>query len=104
MEKHRILNESATFLIEHVEDKISADIKSTILLLNRRWDDVMKQVKDVVVKGRTDKARQQYGTGLDDLKVWIATSESTVNNGTQCSAQHIKEHIEAMEVYILPLV
>lgn len=42
-EKHRILNETGNFLIETTEEPVAAEIKQTLLMLNRRFKDLVEQ-------------------------------------------------------------
>ena len=97
-DKHRVLNESGNFLIETVEEPVAAEIKQTLLMLNRRFKDLVEQYthyKQVEVVG---KARKEYNEGLLRLTQWLKGAEDLLAQEVPCKHALLKEYLNELDV------
>ena len=97
-EKHKVLNDSATFLINVVEDPIATEIKDNMLMMNRRWNDVIVQVDNIVKRQSAEKSQQEYAGGLHALKDWTQNTDTVVNSECNCTAKELQEYHNTLQV------
>ena len=97
-EKHKILNEAGNFLIETVEEPVAAEIKQTLLMINRRYKDLVEQFqtfKQVEVIG---KARKEYGDGILRLSQWLKGAEDLLAREVPCKHALLREYLNELDV------
>ena len=101
-EKHKILNESGNFLIETVEEPVAAEIKQTLLMVNRRFKELVEQYqtyKQVEVVG---KARKEYGVGLNKLSNWLKDAEESLVREVPCRHTELRDYLNELDVSYSP--
>ena len=97
-ERHKILNESGNFLIETVEEPVAVEIKQTLLMINRRFKDLVdgfQTFKQVEVIG---KARKEYGEGLLRLSQWLKGAEDLLAREVPCKHALLREYLNELDV------
>ena len=97
-EKHKLMNDSANFLIETTKEPIAAEIKQTVLMINRRFKDLVDgfhHFQQVEVIGR---ARQNYGEGVQRISEWLKSAEELLVQEVPCVHTSLKDHLQDMDV------
>ena len=97
-EKHKILNDSADFLIENCREPVAEEIKQNLQMLNGRYVELVdgyQHYKKVEVIG---KGRQQYQVGVDRISQWLKNAEELLAQEVPCRHALLKEHLQEVDV------
>jgi len=97
-EKHKILNDSADFLIESCREPVAEEIKQNLQMLNGRYVELVdgyQHYKKVEVIG---KGRQQYQVGVDRISQWLKDAEELLAQEVPCKHAALKEHLQEVDV------
>jgi len=85
--KRKILNDSGNFLIETVEEPIATEIKQTLLMLNGRFKELVKQFRQL-------KAVEI----MSRLTQWLKHSEELMARELPCKHAVLKEYLNSLDV------
>lgn len=103
-EKHKLLNESANFLIEVTTDPIGDEIKQTVLSLNRRYTELVEGFHDFRQNEVIGKARVEYEAGVSNLEGWLNYSNGIINQDVKCIHADLKAYLLELDVSIISYV
>ncbi|XP_035824390.1 nesprin-1 [Aplysia californica] len=98
-EKHKILNESANFLIDVSSDPVAAEIKETLLLLNRRFKDLTEGFQSFRQNEVIGKARAEYETGVATLESWLGETSDILSQQVRCVHAELKAYLLELDNY-----
>ncbi|KAK3089398.1 hypothetical protein FSP39_003323 [Pinctada imbricata] len=96
-EKHKLLNESANFLIQTTKDPIAAEIKENVMMVDSRFKDLVdafNHFQQVEVIGR---ARQDYSEGVERISGWLKNTEDLLAQDIPCVHTPLKEHLQDLD-------
>lgn len=102
-EKHKILNDSGNFLIETCREPVAAEIKQTLLMLNRRFKEMLdghSHFQQVEVIG---KARDSYASGVDIISQWLKNAEELLAREVPCRHPELKDFLQDLDVSFIIL-
>lgn len=97
-EKHKILNESGNFLIETTEEPVAAEIKQVLLMVNRRFKDLVDQFQNFKQVEVVGKARKEYGDGLLRLTQWLKEAEELIAREVPCKHSVLRDYLNEIDV------
>ncbi|CAL1544282.1 unnamed protein product [Lymnaea stagnalis] len=92
-EKHKILNESANFLIEGATPPVANEIKQMVLMLNRRFTDVIEGFQSYHQNEVIGKAKTEYEAGVNSLSEWLADSLEMLEHKIPCIHADLKAYL-----------
>ncbi|KAH3846241.1 hypothetical protein DPMN_088540, partial [Dreissena polymorpha] len=96
-EKHKILNESGNFLIETTEEPVAAEIKTTLLMVNRRFKDLVESFQHFKKVEVVGKARKDYNDGLIKLTQWLKGAEELIAREVPCKHAVLRDYLNDLE-------
>ena len=102
-EKHKILNESANFLIDCSTEPVANQIKNTLLTLNRRFKELIDGFLAFRQTEVIGKARTEYQAGVTKLQGWLGESADVLSKQVKCIHAELKAYLLELDVSIFVL-
>ncbi|XP_052236879.1 muscle-specific protein 300 kDa-like [Dreissena polymorpha] len=96
-EKHKILIESGNFLIETTKEPVAAEIKTTLLMVNRRLKDLVESFQHFKKVEVVGKARKDYNDGLLKLTQWLKGAEELFAREVPCKHAVLRDYLNDLE-------
>lgn len=97
-DKHKLLNDSANFLIEGATQPVADEIKRTILLVNRRFTEVVEGFQSFHQNEIIGKAKSEYEKGVDSLAAWLTSALEVLGRPVRCIHAELKAYLLELDV------
>ena len=97
-EQHKLLNESANFLLEVCSEPVCAEIQRTLMQLNKRFSDLVNGFQDFRQNEVIGKARSEYETGVASLETWLHDSSDILEQTVMCIHADLKAYLLELDV------
>ena len=99
-EKRQVLIESSNYLMETVEEPVAAEIKEQVLVITRRWQDVLDEYENRIRRETVDRSRRDYRDGVEHMTKWLDNVEGILKEQPECDHQQVKELLQLLDVSI----
>ncbi|GFO48198.1 nesprin-1, partial [Plakobranchus ocellatus] len=98
-EQHKLLNESANFLLDVSSEPVAAEIQRTLMQLNKRFGDLVNGFQDFRQNEVIGKARAEYETGVTSLDTWLHDSTDILEQTVMCIHADLKAYLLELDKY-----
>ncbi|KAH3846188.1 hypothetical protein DPMN_088486 [Dreissena polymorpha] len=98
-EKHKIVNESGNFLIETTEEPVATEIKTTLLMVNRRFQELVESLQHFKKEEVVGKARKDNNDGLLKLTHWLKGAEELMAREVACKHAVLRDYLNDLETF-----
>ncbi|GFR66525.1 nesprin-1, partial [Elysia marginata] len=98
-DQHKLLNESANFLIDVCSEPVAAEIQRTLMHLNQRFSDLVNGFQDFRQNEVIGKARTEYETGVASLETWLHDSSDILDQTVKCIHADLKAYLLELDKY-----
>ena len=102
-EKLRVLKEASNFLVEVIQENLARDMKEQVLMIDRRFSELQKQITQFLQQEGVERSRQEYREGATRLRQWLERAEQIVTSRLDCTYTELKEYVQQLDVSIKEL-
>ncbi len=98
-----MLKEASNFLVEVIQENLARDMKEQVLMIDRRFSELQKQITQFLQQEGVERSRQEYREGATRLRQWLERAEQIVTSRLDCTYTELKEYVQQLDVSIKEL-